>query len=123
MRKTNYEKFRERLDILGFNKYADFLNSDLWKSQKEKFYVLQEYPYHCFICGEYNSTFNVHHKTYKRLGVEDLKKDLFLLCRDCHQKVHYIEHNTKIPLIHIVRMVKKGKFNKKRYDKYLRPKT
>lgn len=118
MRKTNWDWYKERLAALGFKSYKEYLTSEYWVKQKEKFYDLQEKPYHCGVCGDFPKTFNVHHRTYKRIGQENLVRDLVLLCRKCHKKVHRIQKGTRTQLIHIDRMLKKKKFNKKKYDRF-----
>ncbi len=114
--KTNWEWYVERLNLLGFRNYKQYLASAHWKAQKEKFYALQEKPYHCFLCGSYDGNFNVHHKTYKRIGMENMKKDLLLLCRECHQKTHDMEEVLSSPMYHIPRLLKKNKFNGKKLN-------
>jgi len=50
--------------------------------------VLQRANYRCEACGV-PWGLQVHHKTYQRLGKEDLD-DLVCLCRVCHRKFHGI---------------------------------
>ena len=68
---------------LGFKTYQDFLLSDIWVEKRD--YVIKLRG----CCEECESTknLNVHHLTYERVGNEK-GKDLKVLCRDCHDKVH-----------------------------------
>ena len=94
MRKTNGEKYRERLKELGFRNYKEYLASDIWKKQRTDFYKYRK-TIHCQLCKKtYN--LNVHHTRYSRLGKENFKKDLILLCRDCHYELHqFLKENPK----------------------------
>jgi hypothetical protein len=51
----------------------------------------------CQRCG-FPYELNVHHKTYERLGHEDLK-DLILLCRSCHAREHFLEELHDSPVL------------------------
>lgn len=48
--------------------------------------MLRRADYKCQLCNR-EGTMNVHHKTYERLGEEQLN-DLIVLCQDCHAKFH-----------------------------------
>lgn len=113
-KKTNWQWYIERLNALGFRNYKEYLASAHWKAQKEKFYALQEKPYHCYLCGSYDQIWNVHHQRYKRIGMENLKKDLILLCRPCHQKVHDMDEQLRSPLYAIPRLLKKNRLTGKK---------
>jgi len=76
--------FYERLDILGFKSYRDYLKSYHWKKIKEK-YRQSELPQYCLGCK--SKIFQLHHRSYVRLGNE-LMGDLLPLCGTCHEKVH-----------------------------------
>tara|TARA_B100000676_G_C17856777_1_gene721149 strand:- start:232 stop:912 length:681 start_codon:yes stop_codon:yes gene_type:complete len=52
----------------------------------------------CALCGEKEYKMEVHHVTYKNLGHEDVKNDLALLCRCCHEHVHHYQKEHNIPL-------------------------
>ncbi len=72
-----------RLKVLGMT-YAQYLASDHWKEVRRR-YKASDLPQDCLGCGE--SRVDLHHRTYTRLGFEQLT-DLIPLCRECHQKVH-----------------------------------
>lgn len=75
--------------------YLKYLQSNHWK----KIRVIKAFKqkYMCERCGKKlkNSyEYNIHHKTYKRIGHEWMS-DLKLLCMECHQEVHSKFGNTK----------------------------
>lgn len=63
--------------------YADYLKSDDWKRIANR---LKENRPYCSVCRS-TERLEVHHLTYKRLGME-LDVDLVVLCHECHRKVH-----------------------------------
>ncbi len=81
----HYRKFKERLKILGFSSYQDYLNSNYWKDLKEK-YRRSNFPKCCLACQK--KEFILHHRSYARIGREYLT-DLIPLCRDCHEIIHF----------------------------------
>ena len=71
------------------NNYREYLKSGIWKEKKKELFdyyrSLGKTP-KCSHCGV-KRNLQVHHKTYERVGCEDLK-DLEVLCGFCHQKTH-----------------------------------
>lgn len=66
--------------------YDDYIASDIWKITKREALVYPEGPLdRCWDCKRplSISTADLHHLTYKRLGVE-LYQDVIPLCRSCH---------------------------------------
>jgi len=55
-----------------------------WKSFRTR--CLEELPYEC-ACGV-NVSLNLHHKTYTRIGHEELT-DVVWVCSGCHKAIHY----------------------------------
>jgi 5-methylcytosine-specific restriction endonuclease McrA len=41
----------------------------------------------CDFCGDTPRSFEVHHKTYDRVGREEMD-DLMLVCPQCHEEIH-----------------------------------
>jgi len=69
--------------------YAKYLLSRHWKVTRRA--ALIEHGRRCNKCRSHGTRFNplqVHHKTYARLGEEDIKRDLVVLCRSCHNSHH-----------------------------------
>lgn len=67
-------------------RYESYLLTKEWQAKRLEKAIEQNYT--CEICGKVvPKGFNIHHKTYKRLGCE-LMTDLMFLCEDCHMLVH-----------------------------------
>lgn len=95
---TNTVSFRVKLRKLGYTSYRDYLASDHWRALRRA-YCEAGLPQCCLACG--SPWFQLHHRTYTRLGREQLG-DLLPLCGDCHTKVHEYErtHRTTIQATH-----------------------
>jgi hypothetical protein len=82
-------------EMNGFPEYARYVSSDEWRRCRTRFLRTSDRvrrmvkKYHRIICEfcHSDSKFNLHHKTYKRLGKERAT-DLIILCDHCHQTVH-----------------------------------
>jgi len=75
--------YRERNRVIrsmGFNDYAEYLLSDLWKGVRSQ--VLSERPF-CEGCGK--DATQVHHSAYRKKNLEgrDLRR-LHSVCGGCH---------------------------------------
>jgi 5-methylcytosine-specific restriction endonuclease McrA len=64
--------------------YQEHLASPDWLAIRAD--VMQRANYRCQRCGS-PWGLQVHHRTYARLGHEQLN-DLICLCRDCHRQLH-----------------------------------
>ena len=75
-------------NMLISKEYVEYMKSDEW--QKMKHSRLEIDHYSCVMCGysKKPEILMVHHLNYKRLGHEDVWKDLVTLCPICHRKVH-----------------------------------
>ena len=83
--------------------YLDYLESPEWYAKRAE--VLKRDNHRCTECDA-QINLHVHHKTYKRLGNENLD-DLITLCYICHMKLHdKPEPKSKIP--------KKARYTKKK---------
>lgn len=82
-----------RLRRLGYTNYAEYLRSPAWSDVKRR-YRASDLPQVC-VCGE--TTVQLHHKTYERVGEEALT-DLAPLCGDCHRLVHVLERRGELLL-------------------------
>jgi len=71
---------------LDFKSYEEYLDSDLWKRNKNT--VLIALGRQCQICRS-KEEIHVHHVSYERIGRE-LVDDLAVLCKSCHKIVHAI---------------------------------
>jgi hypothetical protein len=78
--------------------YETYINSNQWQLKRKEFFESDLPTHFCWACGAVRvKGFHVHHRTYKRLGKEQLH-DLTLLCERCHSAVHQLERNHKIGL-------------------------
>ena len=93
-RKTRGDMLKE----LGFDSYAEYLDSDLWRSIRER--VFYEKGRRCTCCSKMAS--QVHHAEYtdENLAGDNLD-ELFPVCGECHRKTHF----------------KRGKFRSQRASK------
>lgn len=66
--------------------YHEYLLSDKWKAKRKL--MIGKFKT-CQLCNS-KDNLQVHHRTYKRLGYEDME-DLTLLCKECHMKFHWTE--------------------------------
>lgn len=65
-------------------RYAEYLQSDLWKRQSlERRGEIKK----CSLCGMNTSRLCLHHNTYRNLGDEQYF-DLVVLCSNCHFWFH-----------------------------------
>lgn len=65
--------------------YRDYIKSPAWK-RKRALYFESTRIGRCQGCGD-KEKLHVHHKTYERLGNEDLA-DLVAVCQTCHTLIH-----------------------------------
>lgn len=75
---------------LGYKTYLNYLLSDAWKDKRDLMIKLKK---KCEMCGE-TKDLQVHHLNYLNVGNEG-QDDLIVLCRDCHNKLHEKENDTK----------------------------
>ena len=86
-----HEDFPEkRFERIGLAKrilwriaYQNYLNSEAWLGKRKE--ILNRSHGRCEVCGD--AADHVHHKTYERLGDEDLE-DLLAVCVKCHSDIH-----------------------------------
>jgi hypothetical protein len=71
--------------------YKAYLQTPHWKRQRAD--KVRAAGYKCQFCNRGSVLFNVHHRTYERLG-EELDEDLTVLCSDCHNTFH--EHRSLV---------------------------
>lgn len=73
-----------RLQELRTMPYQAYLQTSEWKEKRGQ--VLERASHRCQLCYSPDDL-NVHHRTYKRRGNEDLG-DLTVLCKVCHERFH-----------------------------------
>ena len=77
-----YELYQNRRD-----EYRAYLSTPLW--QEKRLMAISNYGCVCARCGEHGT--DVHHKTYERVGGNELLEDLEVLCRSCHDAHHALD--------------------------------
>ncbi len=77
-------KCYDRLDRLGFRSLEEYHRSEQWWQTKQR-YRNSDYPQRCLVCD--SPQFDLHHRTYERLGEEELF-DLVPLCQGHHERLH-----------------------------------
>ncbi len=87
------DKFRSRLREQGYPTYAAYLRSDHWADARRRYFASRLWKGRCEGCGTKAGPFDVHHRTYKRIGAEWLK-DFAGVCRPCHDAIHERERLT-----------------------------
>ena len=90
--------------------YHDYLQSNEWKRRRK--IALKFWNHKCSLCNG-GKNLDVHHRTYERLGKENLN-DLIVLCRSCHklfhdrQSSHERPEHINAPLFRILQRVRNG---------------
>ena len=75
-----------------WSRYNKYLRSQEWADKKQE--VFKHYGKKCSMCGS-TQEICVHHKTYKRMGDENIN-DLVPLCYTCHARVHRFKNGKVI---------------------------
>lgn len=109
---------------LGKKEYYDYIRSDRWKLIKEKYYSSKLYKtlkknndgWICYCCTARNKPLDLHHRTYKRLGEENIAVDLVPVCRECHNEIHTAFRLEDISLWKATKKIKKIKRRKLNKD-------
>lgn len=73
-----------RISQKPMTEYQEYLETPHWQQKRAE--ALARSGGKCSQCGA-TENLDVHHKTYVRLGAEELA-DLVVLCRDCHFAKH-----------------------------------
>lgn len=91
-----YNKRNETLRDLGFDSYADYLNSGRYR--RIKTIVMVKACKCCVACKKQAN--QIHHTSYDRdvLIGRDITKCL-AICGECHENIEFDKNGTKLPLI------------------------
>ena len=80
------EDFMEKHSL----EYNCYIASKAWSLKRSERLKIDDYK--CAMCGrpqdKTKNGLQVHHISYKRLGNEDVFRDLVSLCPACHRKIH-----------------------------------
>lgn len=65
--------------------YLAYMDAPEWKAKRR-----EAFKFHGRLCVKCGTTrrLHVHHKNYRNLFKENVKTDLEIQCRDCHEKTH-----------------------------------
>jgi 5-methylcytosine-specific restriction endonuclease McrA len=65
--------------------YNEYINSGAWRHSSARLEELAASGFRCRLCNRSNAEIelHVHHRTYERLGTEEIG-DLTTLCCECH---------------------------------------
>ena len=74
----------KRIQELKAMPYSEYLLTPEWQTKREQ--ALERARHRCQLCNSAEHL-NVHHRTYERLGNEDIE-DLTVLCKACHEHFH-----------------------------------
>ena len=70
----------------GLSKYSDYFSTDHWRALKED--LLWKRNAQCYVCHRWG-TLLIHHVKYSSLYKEKVNQDIYILCYDCHNRVHF----------------------------------
>jgi len=73
--------------------YRAYLTTPAWKEKRKQ--ALELYGCICSRCKQFGN--DVHHKTYERVGGDELMEDLEVLCRECHEAHHALDAVARTP--------------------------
>ena len=85
--------------------YPRYMRSPQWAEKKRRFFASRmwknnppgnEGGWKCYCCEADNVPLDVHHRSYRRLGNENIAVDLVAVCRLCHEEIHLVGKRDKI---------------------------
>jgi hypothetical protein len=85
-RDISQQEYHGSLSRLGLQTLEEYRKSEQWRETKRR-YLTSDYPQRCLVCN--SSDFDLHHRSYARLGAEQLF-DLVPLCRRHHDELHVL---------------------------------
>jgi hypothetical protein len=83
---TYNDTWNRRDSNMIYESYTDYLNSDWWKSVKEKASKRKCYQ-SCLFCKS-KENLHLHHTSYKWIHTKHELRTIICLCKNCHQEVH-----------------------------------
>lgn len=90
--KQRYRKRARHLRDMGYESYADYLDSPEWKALRTRF--LRRADWKCEVCGKRAT--QVHHRAYDPGSLQGQTWSLVALCRDCHRYAEFDETGRKM---------------------------
>lgn len=102
---NSYSKRNKILNGLGYSSYQQYLQSPHWKRVRGRMYQ-SKCVYKCYCCSKLNML-QLHHKSYKSLGKENLNH-LIWLCEKCHKRTHALTNYKGLGLWKAAKCLKKS---------------
>lgn len=91
--------------MITCSSYNKYLKTYYWNDLKIK-YIYSNPHAKCWIC-EKSFTLLLHHISYDNLYAEKLYRDVFILCFNCHTRVHFLLFNTfRLPLSKTILLIR-----------------
>jgi len=90
--------------------YRDYLKTRHWEELNNKL-ITQNPNAKCFICGRMD-TLLIHHVRYDNLFFEKLYRDVYLVCFNGHERIHFRLHDDSKVFIDYPTLVKRMFFLK-----------
>lgn len=84
-RKAERKRIRDQQNSRHTSQYQKYMRSTKWEDKRQE--AFEVHGKQCNRCGGFRDL-QVHHLTYERLGHEDAKTDLEVLCLACHENEH-----------------------------------
>jgi len=100
------------------NTYKEYLATEHWRLLRKRYVHVGKV---CGIC-KCDGQMNLHHRTYKHLGQEH-KRDVILLCSECHGFLHYCVDKKKTEISRVTRRLKETVNGRIRVEKLIPPKV
>ena len=106
---------------LSKSEYYQYIKSPQWAEKRKQFYSSKLYKtlrqknkgWCCYCCGIDDRPLDLHHRTYKRLGAENISVDLVPVCRECHDAIHVLHKNSSLSLWSATKKIRQ-KINRKK---------
>lgn len=91
------------LKKMGYSSYKEYLKSDLWKDIRARCMRINHGA--CSVCS--NMATNIHHNRYTLETLDGVSlKELFPLCRPCHEKIEFKDDGTKRSMVGVQETLK-----------------
>jgi hypothetical protein len=105
--------------------YYEYIKSEKWQETRKRYYNSKLYKtfkskkkgWNCYCCSASDVPLDLHHRSYKRLGEENIAIDLVTVCRECHEKIHHLMKESNVSLWKATKKIKSRHTKKQRKEK------
>lgn len=87
------------------SEYRGYIASEEWQKTRKR-YWRSSLPKYCYVCKADGEVLDLHHRSYKTLGKENLNH-LVLVCRPCHDSIHETQKREGIGIWAATKKVRK----------------